>query len=155
METVGLEKHELPPTNQKRMVAFINHFVLSTVNFLNKFASDCESKFIRYEHKIQSLEASISIVEAKLSSIDALRKEADVSAMNQIPTEGNTPTDIEERTAEDVSLPEQPADELEVTKRDPTYDKYFKMIQVGVPIPAVKSKIGSEGLDPSYIDAFL
>lgn len=139
------------------MVAFINHFVLSTVNFLNKFASDCESKFVQYEHKIQSLEASLSIVEAKLASIDTLQNgtstDVTVSAMmvpSEKPNEGN-----ESIPAEDATTKEESSTPVETAPRDPRYDKYFKMVQVGVPLAAVKSKIGSEGLDPNYIDAFL
>ncbi|XP_065075534.1 WASH complex subunit 3 [Ochlerotatus camptorhynchus] len=156
METVGLEKHELPPTNQKRMVAFINHFVLSTVNFLNKFATDCETKFVRYEHKIQSLEASLSIVEAKLASIDALRNGSDIAGNQQpevaIKPEGNSP---EEDSKSEINQTVEESSKEEVIERDPQYERYFKMLQVGVPMPAVKNKIKVEGLDPDYIDAFL
>uniref|UniRef100_A0A8D8AD60 WASH complex subunit CCDC53 homolog n=1 Tax=Culex pipiens TaxID=7175 RepID=A0A8D8AD60_CULPI len=140
METVGLDKHELPPTNQKRMVAFINHFVLSTVHFLNRFALDCENKFIQYEHKMQSLEASLLIIEAKLASIDALKG----SSM--------TPQKVEVPATDEVV---QEQEEAVAQERDPRYERYFKMIQVGVPVPAVRNKISSEGLDPNYIDAFL
>lgn len=143
---------QLPPTNQKRMVAFINHFVLSTVNFLNKFASDCESKFIQYEHKIQSLEASLSIVEAKIASIDTLQNGtvATEERPQGVPMKENYSTNEPENASvvEESSRQETPA-------KDPRYDKYIKMVQVGVPLPAVKNKICSEGLDPNYIDAFL
>lgn len=137
------------------MVAFINHFVLSTVNFLNKFATDCETKFVRYEHKIQSLEASLSIVEAKLASIDALRNGSDIAGNQQpevtIKPEGSSP---EEDSKLDINQTVEESTE-EVSEKDPQYDRYFKMIQVGVPMPAVKNKIKAEGLDPNYIDAFL
>uniref|UniRef100_A0A1Q3FJP0 Putative coiled-coil domain-containing protein 53 n=1 Tax=Culex tarsalis TaxID=7177 RepID=A0A1Q3FJP0_CULTA len=149
METVGLDKHELPPTNQKRMVAFINHFVLSTVHFLNRFALDCENKFIQYEHKMQSLEASLLIIEAKLASIDALKGSA---AAASVQPSKNTEEEVAatDEVAE-VSVEEETAGQ----EKDPRYERYFKMIQVGVPVPAVKNKIRTEGLDPNYIDAFL
>ncbi|XP_058462482.1 WASH complex subunit 3 [Malaya genurostris] len=150
METVGLDKRELPPTNQKRMVAFINHFILNTVSFLNKFASDCEDKFIDYEHKIQSLEASLLIVEAKIASIDALNSGVNV-------TNNETESTLKAEITEDIPvdpLQESISEEVE-TVRDARYDKYFKMIQVGVPVMAVKNKIRSEGLDPNYIDNHL
>ncbi|XP_039438168.1 WASH complex subunit 3 [Culex pipiens pallens] len=143
METVGLDKHELPPTNQKRMVAFINHFVLSTVHFLNRFALDCENKFIQYEHKMQSLEASLLIIEAKLASIDALKGCSMTPQKVEVPAEATT---------DEVA---QVQEEVVAQERDPRYERYFKMIQVGVPVPAVRNKISSEGLDPNYIDAFL
>lgn len=33
-----------------------------------------------------------------------------------------------------------------------TYKKYFKMLKVGIPNPAVKQKMASEGLDPNLLD---
>lgn len=35
---------------------------------------------------------------------------------------------------------------------DSLYKKYFKMLKVGVPLPAVKVKMGAEGLDGSLLD---
>ncbi|XP_055627565.1 WASH complex subunit 3 [Toxorhynchites rutilus septentrionalis] len=153
METIGLEKHELPPTNQKRMVAFINHFVLSTVNFLNKFAADCEDKFIEYEYKMQSLEASLLIIEAKLASIEAL-KNGTVIASGVQDEKTETPAEVHVAAETDDDRSKDTA-EVPIKERDQRYDKYFKMVQVGVPILAVKNKISSEGLDPEYIDEFL
>ncbi|XP_058836794.1 WASH complex subunit 3 [Topomyia yanbarensis] len=147
MESVGLEKRELPPTNQKRMVAFINHFVLSTVGFLNNFASDCENKFIEYERKIQSLEASILIVEAKIASINALKSSTNVTECDQ-PESNARDADADNMLVETTI--ETPSEI--VSERDARYDKYFKMIQFGVPAMAVKNKISSDGLDPDYID---
>ncbi|XP_053684515.1 WASH complex subunit 3 [Sabethes cyaneus] len=151
METVGLEKHELPPTNQKRMVAFINHFILTTVNFLNRFATDCESKLIAHEHKMQSLEASLLIVEAKLASIEALKDDLPSESIEHATSPKEATNDdsfaVKNEVKEEHSSP--------IHERDPRYEKYIKMVQVGVPILAVKAKINSEGLEPDYIDQFL
>ena len=35
---------------------------------------------------------------------------------------------------------------------DSLYKKYFKMLKVGVPLPAVKVKMGAEGLNGSLLD---
>uniref|UniRef100_A0A182MTE8 Coiled-coil domain-containing protein 53 n=1 Tax=Anopheles culicifacies TaxID=139723 RepID=A0A182MTE8_9DIPT len=157
MDTLDtVQKHELPPTNQKRMVAFINHFIVSTVTFLNKFASDCETRFVNYEQKIQNLEASLMIVEAKLASIDVLKQPDNTTAI-----EGNKQSAIAPSTTETKPVPEQeslpdvPANQPAAPERDPKYESYFKMLHVGVPLGAVKNKIVSEGLDPDYIDQFL
>lgn len=48
------------------MVAFINEFIISTVSFLNEFMTKCETKFIEFEQKMQRIEASLLIVEAKV-----------------------------------------------------------------------------------------
>lgn len=36
--------------------------------------------------------------------------------------------------------------------KDPRYEKYFKMLHVGVPKQAFKSKMEQEGLDPSILE---
>lgn len=48
------------------MVAFINHFIVNTVTFLNDFMANIESKFIEFESKLQNIESSLTIVEAKV-----------------------------------------------------------------------------------------
>uniref|UniRef100_A0AAG5DA73 Coiled-coil domain-containing protein 53 n=1 Tax=Anopheles atroparvus TaxID=41427 RepID=A0AAG5DA73_ANOAO len=156
MDSIAVQKHELPPTNQKRMIAFINHFIVSTVTFLNKFASDCETRFVDYEHKIQNLEASLMIVEAKLASIDVLKKQQDTSAVQDRTQTESVPKTGEEgdKVAEaSETHPEPPPPDA--VQRDPKYDLYFKMLHLGVPLGAVKNKIVTEGLDPNYIDQFL
>lgn len=57
---------EVPPIEQKRMVAFINEFIISTVTFLNEFMKNVETKFVEFELKMQKIEASLLIVEAKV-----------------------------------------------------------------------------------------
>lgn len=57
---------EVPPIEQKRLVAFINEFIISTVTFLNEFMTNVESKFVDFELKMQKIEASLLIVEAKV-----------------------------------------------------------------------------------------
>ncbi|RLN55391.1 hypothetical protein BBJ29_007039 [Phytophthora kernoviae] len=37
-------------------------------------------------------------------------------------------------------------------KDHPKYEKYFKMLKVGLPLPVVKHKMQSEGVDPSILD---
>lgn len=57
---------EVPPIDQKRMVAFINEFIITTVSFLNEFMTNIETKFVEFELKLQKIEASLMIVEAKV-----------------------------------------------------------------------------------------
>uniref|UniRef100_A0A182QEM3 Uncharacterized protein n=1 Tax=Anopheles farauti TaxID=69004 RepID=A0A182QEM3_9DIPT len=148
------------------MVAFINHFIVSTVTFLNKFASDCESRFVQYEHKIQNLEASLMIVEAKLASIDVLKQQNNATSVpaisgnqKQMPTTTETlpATDATKLTNEREPLTDNSTETAPsaAPERDPKYDLYFKMLHLGVQLGAVKNKIASEGLDPDYIDRFL
>lgn len=65
---------QVPPIDQKRIVAFINHFVVNTVAFLNKFAVNCETKFIDFDSKLHKVEASLAILEAKVDEIMCYHK---------------------------------------------------------------------------------
>lgn len=57
---------KVPPIDQKRMVAFINHFTITTVTFLNNFMTNVESRFVELESKLRGVESSLLIVEAKV-----------------------------------------------------------------------------------------
>lgn len=39
-----------------------------------------------------------------------------------------------------------------IATQDPRFAKFFKMVQVGVPIQAVKNKMEAENLDPSILE---
>ena len=54
--------------NQKRTIAFINHFVTHTARFLNHFSCVCEDKLEHLSSRLQQLEISLSVVEAKVFS---------------------------------------------------------------------------------------
>lgn len=49
-----------------------------------------------------------------------------------------------------TTSPEVMADDN--TEPDPNYTKFFKMVQFGVPPPAVKLKMQSEGLNPDFLE---
>lgn len=61
-----VDKSQVPPIHQKRILAFVNHFITSTCKFLNDFILSCENKFIDIERKIQRVEASLIIIESKV-----------------------------------------------------------------------------------------
>lgn len=52
--------------NQKRLIAFVNHFVSNTAGFLNKFSCVCEEKLEQLSHRMQQLEITMSLLEAKV-----------------------------------------------------------------------------------------
>ncbi|XP_056629797.1 WASH complex subunit 3 [Diorhabda sublineata] len=151
---------QILPIQQKRTIAFINHFIMNTVSHLNNFAQSCESRFMEFDYKIQKIEASLSILESQLSSIEGLdsadipKENVDDSVNDTTKNELNLPV-IKDKTEEEekinqVELP------LEITsgikaKDDPRFRKFFKMIQFGVPEPAVKLKMQNEGIDPTIL----
>ncbi|CAH1098688.1 unnamed protein product [Psylliodes chrysocephalus] len=63
---------QILPIQQKRTIAFVNHFIMNTVSHLNNFAQSCESRFMEFDYKIQRIEASLCILESQLSSISGL-----------------------------------------------------------------------------------
>ena len=65
------------PVAPSKTVASVNLFVINTVNFLNRFSLLCDEKLSNVSTQITRLETTLSILEAKLSSIPEL---ADVVA---------------------------------------------------------------------------
>ncbi|KAE8615110.1 hypothetical protein XENTR_v10008410 [Xenopus tropicalis] len=68
----GIDLTKVPPIQQKRTVAFLNQFVVHSVQFLNRFATVCEEKLSALSLRIQQIETTLNILEAKLSSIPGL-----------------------------------------------------------------------------------
>lgn len=56
----------MKPLDQKRLLAFINHYVAHTVRFLNRFSGVCEEKIAVIESQMQRLETTMSILEGKV-----------------------------------------------------------------------------------------
>ena len=145
---------KVPPINQKRTISFINHFIVHTVTFLNKFALSCEERLFEFENKLQKIEASLEILESWLSSVPSLEQDQstkDVIENNSIKQEEKTaeidePDNDKEDEPKNVQIDEQPI------SKDPRYEKYLKMIHFGVPKGAVKLKMEQEGLDSSILD---
>ncbi|KYQ47676.1 WASH complex subunit CCDC53 [Trachymyrmex zeteki] len=145
---------QVPPINQKRTVSFINHFITHTVTFLNKFALSCEERLFDFENKLQKLEASLEILESRLSSIPGLEQDHHKESNNV--NEDNTSKLVEIREVDEPDNSEiEPKDEqkeIQSAAKDPRYEKYFKMLHFGVPKQAVKLKMEQEGLDASILN---
>ncbi|KAJ8940435.1 hypothetical protein NQ318_007134 [Aromia moschata] len=150
---------QILPIQQKRTIAFVNHFIMKTVSYLNNFAQSCESRFMDFDYKIQKIEASLLILESQLSSISGL-DDVNNNPSNQTIAESSTNVsklDLPEVTADAESNSEAILENIEPpsgTKAcdDPRFKKFFKMVQFGVPEPAVKLKMQNEGVDPNILD---
>ncbi|KAH0566910.1 WASH complex subunit 3 [Cotesia glomerata] len=165
---------KVPPIHQKRTISFINHFIVTTVSFLNKFALTCEEKLYDFENKLQKLEAAVVILESRLASVPGLdikspnkdcdKKEYETADKNPVEAAPATPEakdpvgQDEADTKPDVESTKgqvqnhEVSDNLEQISSHPVYQKYFKMVNFGVPKPAVKIKMKQEGLDPDLLD---
>lgn len=116
---------------------------------------------------MQQIETTLCILEAKLSSIPGLddvtvdgvnlqqtaqaNSQTDTTAMGTITITEAVQNDPETAILQKAEL--EAAEESVITvAKDPRYARYLKMVQVGVPVMAIKNKMVLEGLDPSLLD---
>lgn len=171
----GVDLTKVPAIQQRRIVAYLNQFIVHTVRFLNRFSTVCEEKLSNISLRIQQIETTLCILEAKLSSIPGLEDvtvdgvsqqqtaEANGPTVSQSqidsPAVGNLPTPepvqnesatatVEKAEAEAVAA----AENVMTVAKDSRYARYLKMVQVGVPVMAIRNKMVLEGLDPNLLD---
>ncbi|XP_017756223.1 PREDICTED: WASH complex subunit CCDC53 [Eufriesea mexicana] len=146
---------KVPPINQKRTISFINHFIVHTVTFLNKFSLSCEERLLEFEYKLQRIEASLEILESWLSSVPGLEQDEDAKSTienTDYNQEEKTTSEIDEHDSIKQNEPKDTQTEKQSVNKDPRYENYLKLMHVGVPKEAVKLKMSQEGLDPSILD---
>ncbi|XP_042367362.1 WASH complex subunit 3 [Plectropomus leopardus] len=168
----GVDLTKVPAIQQRRVVAYLNQFVVHTVRFLNRFSTVCEEKLSNISLRIQQIETTLCILEAKLSSIPGLEDVTVDGLSRQQPAQANGPTNTSQsqtdgppagtlppsepaQTAPDPATTpkaEAPAENVMTVAKDPRYARYLKMVQVGVPVMAIKNKMVLEGLDPNLLD---
>ncbi|XP_008313784.1 WASH complex subunit 3 [Cynoglossus semilaevis] len=163
----GVDLTKVPAIQQRRIVAFLNQFVVHTVRFLIRFSTVCEEKLANLSLRIQQIETTLSILEAKLSSIPGLedvtvdglgqRQQNGLTAAPQSQPPGPTPgaPSTAAQTAQDATATqrtEAPTENVMTVAKDPRYARYLKMIQVGVPVMAIRNKMVMEGLDPNLLE---
>ncbi|KAI3366704.1 hypothetical protein L3Q82_009377 [Scortum barcoo] len=168
----GVDLTKVPAIQQRRVVAYLNQFVVHTVRFLNRFSTVCEEKLSNISLRIQQIETTLCILEAKLSSIPGL-EDVTVDGLSQRqPPQPNGPTAASQSQTEGppaVSMPPQEptqaapepaatqkaeaaAENVMTVAKDPRYARYLKMVQVGVPVMAIRNKMVLEGLDPNLLE---
>ncbi|XP_005358265.1 WASH complex subunit 3 isoform X2 [Microtus ochrogaster] len=155
----GIDLTKVPAIQQKRTVAFLNQFVVHTVQFLNRFSTVCEEKLADLSLRIQQIETTLNILDAKLSSIPGLEDvtvEVSPASVTAVPSgsHSESPSEQPQDSAQD-SRPQEsevPSENVVTVARDPRYARYLKMVQVGVPVMAIRNKMISEGLDPDLLE---
>ncbi|EEB19069.1 conserved hypothetical protein [Pediculus humanus corporis] len=131
----NVDLETVDPINKKRLLAFVNHYIVNTALFLNNLSKSYEQGLMTLENKIQKLESSIIMLEKRV--IDKSQDD------NNNDKEKNIDESVGEIKQEEESL------------LDPTLMKYVKMLQFGVPPPAVKLKMEQENVLPSLHDLVL
>merc|ERR1712038_721091 len=69
----GIDYNQIEGLQRKRLLKFINHFVLQTSHFLSNFSQTCDMKILNLAKKIQNIETSLSLLEMKLDSVSELK----------------------------------------------------------------------------------
>ena len=148
----GIDLAKVPSLERKRVGAFVNYFALQSVSLLTEFAATCEKKFIDINHRIEKARVSLSILEAKLASINDLTEVAPTQAGSNPPptttaTENasnappppplptSTPVAVETVTAAGDGTANVAAEPQESTPApaqtlDPAYQRYLRMAKV-------------------------
>ncbi|KAM4677618.1 WASH complex subunit 3 [Discoglossus pictus] len=166
----GIDLTKVPAIQQKRTVAFLNQFVVHTVQFLNRFSTVCEEKLSALSLRIQQIETTLNILDAKLSSIPGLedvKVETQSVPQNNI-INGHVPLQNDTQnlavSPQSTVTPQNPVNDTTPQKeeiqtenattvaKDPRYARYLKMVQVGVPVMAIRNKMVSEGLNPDLLE---
>lgn len=57
---------QVPPIETKRILSYFNQFVSNSVQLLNKFAVICDTKLHDLNYRLQDVEATLAILEAKV-----------------------------------------------------------------------------------------
>ncbi|GLJ44545.1 hypothetical protein SUGI_0935350 [Cryptomeria japonica] len=168
----GDEDEAFTPMSDKRTIYLVNVFVVHTVRFLNRFSALCEQKLAEVHRRILRLDATLTLLEAKLKSVDGLEEVGQTSSFHASPelsSSENPANETGESSSEGVQLslktcetseeqnnstvsapiPEQP---VEMLRDDPKLSRFFRMLRVGVPEQAVKMQMSIEGLDPYLLN---
>ncbi|XP_006979912.1 WASH complex subunit 3 isoform X3 [Peromyscus maniculatus bairdii] len=155
----GIDLTKVPAIQQKRTVAFLNQFVVHTVQFLNRFSTVCEEKLADLSLRIQQIETTLNILDAKLSSIPGLEDvtvEVSPLSVTAVPSgsHSESPPEQPQDSTQDSGPQESEvsSENIVTVAKDPRYARYLKMVQVGVPVMAIRNKMISEGLDPELLE---
>ena len=74
MENIpGIDYTQVEGLQRKRILTFVNHFVIQTSQFLTNFSQNCDAKLIRLATKLSNIETSLSLLESKLNSVPELK----------------------------------------------------------------------------------
>mmetsp|Transcript_3147 Transcript_3147/g.6337 ORF Transcript_3147/g.6337 Transcript_3147/m.6337 type:complete len:211 (+) Transcript_3147:307-939(+) len=168
---------QVKPINYRVTASLVNQFIISTTQFLNRFGTRCDLKLRQVEENMHRINTTLNILEAKLGSIppsaaadnQSVQTPAAPSAAQPAaqPQPAQTPNTIDQTqtpaqaistdqpsvvTPQAEAAPAPVVEQGPKLKDDPRYGRYFKMVRMGVPPPAVKVKMSAEGFDPSVLD---
>ncbi|GBP87540.1 WASH complex subunit 3 [Eumeta japonica] len=111
---------------------------------------------MQFERKLEKVEAALILLEAKLSSIPEVNQQLPTStpeSTNILDTNTSQSKSDNEENCNKGS--ENKGNKIEESEIPPEYIRFLKMIQVGVPLEAVKLKASVEGLNPDVLQKLI
>ncbi|KAL4191854.1 hypothetical protein AMTRI_Chr06g169290 [Amborella trichopoda] len=174
VEEVSEEDNALSISDQ-RTLYLVNIFIVDTARFLNRFSALCEQKLADVHRRILRLDATLTLLEAKLRSIDGIEEIKDGSRVKERcfeytngscssaershePTYGSIMTLSEshapQQTPSTSVQPSTPSQNQPPFDDDPRLARFCRMLHFGVPEQAVKMQMSIEGMDPSLLNQF-
>ncbi len=161
----GVDYTKVEGLQRKRLLAFVNHFLIETSSFLSQFAQECDVKLASVSTRLQRLETSLALLENKLNSVPELRSiSAPPACRPEVPmsdppvSNSNFCVENQENSIKESETvaTHQPNEEATI-ENDSNEDvdeellPFQKMIQVGVPEAAVRQKMRLQGIDDSKV----
>ena len=137
----GVDYSTVEGLQRKRLLKFVNHFVIQTANFLSNFSQTCDIKLANLAQKLAKIETSLTLLEHKLDSVPQLKSIGHLHVVQEAIIEHSE--SIEDTTC------------VQTEVADPALESFKKMIIVGVPKQAVKLKMQSMHLDEKLIEDFI
>ena len=65
----GIDYTKIEGLQRKRILTFVNHFVVQTTHFLSNFSQTCDLKLLTLANKLNNIETSLTLLELKLNSV--------------------------------------------------------------------------------------
>uniref|UniRef100_A0A915I843 WASH complex subunit 3 n=1 Tax=Romanomermis culicivorax TaxID=13658 RepID=A0A915I843_ROMCU len=123
--------------------------------FLNDVSRQFEDDFLRLDTKFERLETALHLLETKLSSIpDNCTKREENTSENKEAVNVESTSNVQNEQ-QDKKLLDKSENQAETSFVDPKYEKYVKMINMGVPSAAVEQKMNLEGIEQNIIKKIL
>lgn len=163
-----IEQDRSKPLDRKSIIPLFNEYILRLCDIQNSFATRLESSFSTLENRLERAETLLQLLEKRVRFyfrpprqlndwFQLERVNLDVEPTTVRVTQITNAEVPIEATIQEVVPEAQPATIEEEAQnmmklRDhPVYNKYFKMLRLGIPEAAVKIKMSTEGVDPSLL----
>lgn len=156
-----VDLNKVPPLDHHRTAVTFNCLILKMTEILNNFGNKMEDVLERAEQTLDTADRKLRLMESKLATVNVEKKGPE--------TVKSIPTTSKETAIEEIEIPETattPSPIIRVSEKnaklvestpvtlikdDPEYNKYFKMLKMGVPEAGVIQKMKSDGIDPAIL----